>query len=232
MSDLFEENLDINSIQQALRAASFPERSSLAIWQWSMPFNGSIFDFDFRVHQGRNYSGSRYLYMLALGSNESIMNLRAAIERSVTVGKPKFLLLSNEPAKASSGWLAITQIKNAALKSRSTNDPASPPYSVYRVSRGCSSAEFTARPQLTPAFEGAPQLAVPGTYKVSLRALTSDKGGWSARGLPDPEVSSTQDNSGRELLKVEVKCPEVVSSNLTLLTILRVFKSNEYVQKK
>ncbi len=229
MTDLFEQDLDISSIQQSLKASSFPERSSLAIWQWSMPFSGSIFDFDFRVHEGRNYTGNRYLYMLALGSAESIEKLRAAVDRNVTVGKQRLLLLSDQPAKSADGWFAVTQIRNAALKSRSNSDATSMPYSVYRVSRGCSTAELTARPQLAPAFEGSPELSKAGTYSASLRALTNDKGSWSSRGLADPEVHSTMDGSGHELLKIEVKCPDIVSSNLALLRVRRVGTGNDLV---
>ncbi len=229
MTDLFEQNLDISSIQQALKAASFPQRSSLAIWQWNMPFDGPIFDFDIRLHQGREYVGNRYVYLLALGANDSIEKLRLAMDRTITVGKPNLLLLSDQPVKAGPGWLAVTQTQNAALKSRSATVAGSVPYSVYRISRGCTTASLTAHPELTPSTVGAPGLVSPGTYADSFYALSAGKGSWSPRPLTEPELRSTSDRSGRELVRVDVRCADVAASQLTLLRISRPGSGNDLI---
>ncbi len=227
MTDLFEQDLDIGSIQQALKAASFPNRSSLAIWQWNMPFRGAIFDFDFRVHQGREYSGSRYLYMLALGAKDSIEQLRASIDRNVTAGKPNFLLLSDQPVKAGPDWLKVTQTKNVALKSRSLAAGNAVPYSVYRLSRGCATASLTARPQLTPSADGSPSLANPGSYSAALYAVAANNGKWSSRALPDPGIRSTAERSGVGLITIDLTCADVTASPLTLLRVSRVGTGND-----
>src|SRR4051794_17528938 len=59
LSDLFEQDLDIASVQEALKSAGFPERASLGIWQWEMPFDGQIYDFELKTSGGHSYAGPR-----------------------------------------------------------------------------------------------------------------------------------------------------------------------------
>jgi hypothetical protein len=221
MTDLFEQDLDISSIQQSLRASHFPERSSLAIWQWRMPFSGPIFDFDFRVREGRIYTGERYLYMLALGPKESIEKLRGSIEHNVTIGKPNYFLLPSEPVKSSADWLPIAQTANTALKTRHAGDADSVPYSVYRVSRGCSTAELTARPKLSAAPGGA--------YQADLLAVANNNGKWSSRRMADPDINSTVDRSGHDSVKIKVSCQAVTGSETVLLRVRRVGTGDDIV---
>jgi hypothetical protein len=222
MTDLFEQDLDISSIQQSLRASQFPGRSSLAIWQWRMPFSGPIFDFDFRVREGRTYTGERYLYLLALGPKESLEKLRGSIDHTVSIGKPNYLLLPNDPAKNSADWLPVAQTANTALKTRHPGDAESAPYSVYRVSRGCSTAELTARPQLSSAAPG-------GNYQAELLALANNNGKWTSRRLADPDISSTLDRSGHDAVKIRVSCQAVTGSGIALLRVRRVGTGDDIV---
>ena len=70
LSDLFEQDLDIASVQEALKSAGFPAKASLGLWQWEMPFDGQIYDFELKASGGHSYTGPRPLYMLALGPEE------------------------------------------------------------------------------------------------------------------------------------------------------------------
>ncbi len=227
MTDLFEQDLDISSIQQALRGAFFPERTSLAIWQWRMPFSGPVFDFDFRVQEGRNFTGDRYLYMLALGKADAIEKLRASIEHTLTVGKPNYLLLSNRPVKVSANWLTVTQTSNAALKSRFSGSITAKPFSIYRTSRGCSTASITGRPELMPGVDGSPSLTSSGTYKESLVALENKAGKWSSRDLGESEPSLTKDRAGYSQVNIQVNCPDITQSQIVLLRLRRIGTGND-----
>lgn len=221
MTDLFEQDLDIRSIQQSLKTASFPSGASLAIWQWTLPFDGEIYDYDFRLKKGRHYAGNRHLYMLALGPKETVEQLRGSVDRTVAIGKPNYLLLSNELVVRSPDWLRVTT-ENAALKSRSPANGAAAPYSVYRVSRGCSTADITASIQLVETPNGATKLSFPGSYDVSLFGLTNTRGSWSSHELTGPAAGAGKDRAGHDVLRVKVNCAAVMGAGTTLLRIRRM----------
>ena len=216
MTDLFEQDLDISAIQQSLDAASFPAKSSLAVWQWQMPFDGTIYDYDFRNSEGRAYKGERYLYMLALGSRESIEELNKAITRTVTIKGWKYLLLSKQLAADSSNWLHVTRTNNAALKTHNDSLP------VYRISRGCDAAELTSAIQLAPEVDAPVEFSFPGAYQVSLFALIKGKESWQTHELTGPEARAVKDPSGHPGLQVKISCSAVSSAGQTVLRIRRV----------
>ncbi len=225
MTDLFEKDLDIGSIEEALKTAAFPARSSLAIWQWSLPFSGQIYDFDFRTSQGHSYAGSRFLYLMALGSEASIGNLRQAIDRTVTIGKPQFLLLSGKLLTDSQNWLTVAQTSSAALVRRSPGDAQSAPYLVYRTSRNCSVAGFTAVPHLTPTPDGVFAPASPsrsGAYQAELFSVAGKNGSWETHSLSRPIVNTAVPKAPPNAIKIELDCAAIQSSNLALLRLQRV----------
>ena len=226
MTDLFEQNLDIGSIQEALRAASFPASASLAIWQWEIPFAGPIYDFDFRTSQGHSYSGPRALYMMALGPDRSIEALRHSIERTVTIGRPNFLLLSKNLAIDPRNWLSVTQTSNAALRSRSSGDGQAMPYLVYRHSHGCAVTGFSASSRLSSVENSVITQfgSHPGAFDASLFAVTGRNGSWTAtpRAQPKVNAANTAHSGSNTSLKVELDCSVLDGADLMLLRIQRI----------
>ena len=223
MTDLFEQDSDFTSIQQALKNASFPERASLAIWQWKMPFNGAIFDFDIRVRAGKAYNGGRYLYMLALGPQESIKSLRTAISQRQTagIGDPKFLLLSDQLTERSADWLTVVHSENLARVGHVVGDRGATPYLVYQLSSTCpSTADLALKSSVRPASDGLTRLADPGSYEASLYSLSSNaKNEWTTRELGNPSVSTTKD----KLIRLSVNCAELSKSPLSILRLTRTW---------
>ncbi|MDQ2839632.1 MAG: hypothetical protein M3Y72_01050 [Acidobacteriota bacterium] len=220
MTDLFENDLDIGSIQESLRAASFPARSSLAIWQWEMPFSGAIYDFDFRSAQGREYAGSRPLYLLALGPEKSLDTLRHAIDGAVTTGKAQFLMLSSHLAANGQHWLNVTQTQHAGLVRSSPGDGQSAAYAVYRPSNGCSSAGLSFTSQLSPVTDGVISKFVPhsGSYQADLLSVDDANDKWSTKTAGSPQVQVAKGSA----LNVQVDCATLTASPMHLLRIRRI----------
>ena len=214
MTDLFQQDLDIASIQEALTSAAFPSGASLAVWQWELPFSGPIYDFDFRTSQGHPYTGQRPIYLLAAGPEKSLAMLARAISAAVTIGKPQFLMLSSHVASNAQEWLTVTRTESLGLVRRSAE------YTVYRPSSGCRSAALNAASQLTPVDSGAIARFTPhtGSYQAELFSIAGPNGAQSAHLLTNPQVES----STAPKLTVQMDCASLNSSPLDLLRIRRI----------
>lgn len=226
MTDLFEKDLNIAAIQDALRSASFPQDASLAIWQWEMPFSGAIFDFDFRTSAGHLYSGPRPLYMLALGPEKSLELLRNSIVNTVSVGQPRFLLITGYIASNPQDWLTVTQGQDVGLRQRVPGSGQSPPYAIYRPSSGCSTAGFTADSKLIPIKNTIVPALTPhdDSYQTDLFSVSGANGKWSGRKLNDAVTAGVRPAKagGGALLNVRMPCSTLNSSSINLLRIRRV----------
>jgi hypothetical protein len=226
MTDLFEKDLNIAAIQDALKSASFPQDASLAIWKWEMPFSGAIFDFDFRTSEGHVYSGPRPLYLLALGPEKSLELLRRSIVNTVSVGQPQFVLITGNLASNPRDWLTVTQTQDVGLRQRAPGSGQSPLYSIYRPSSGCSTAGLTATAKLipfknsiVPAFT-----AHDGSYDADLFAVSGANGKWSGRSVNGGAAESAQPakTAGEAILNVRMQCTTLGSSSISLLRIRRI----------
>jgi hypothetical protein len=226
MTDLFEKDLNIASIQEALRSAAFPQSASLAIWQWEMPFSGPIFDFDFKTSEGRTYTGSRPLYLLALGPEKSLELLRNSIVNTVSVGHPQYLLITGNLASNPQDWLTVTQAQDIGLRQRVPGTGQSPPYAVYRPSSGCSTAGFTATSRLIPVTDTVVPAFTPhdGAYEADLFSVMGATGKWSSRQLNDAAAASVRPapSGTGELLTVRMQCSTLDSASINLLRLRRV----------
>ncbi len=225
MTDLFENDLDIGSIEESLRAAAFPAHSSLAIFQWEMPFSGAIYDFDFRSGQGREYAGPRPIYLLALGPEKSLNTLQRAINGAVTTGKAKFLLLSNNLAANEGQWLRVTQTQHAGLVRSSPGDRQSAAYAVYRPSNGCNSAGLSFASQLSPINGGVIPKFLPhsGSYQADLFSVDQASSKWSTKPAGSPQVQLGKGAA----LNVQVDCATLTSLPVHLLRVRRIGKSED-----
>ncbi|MGC2659536.1 MAG: hypothetical protein WA324_16385 [Bryobacteraceae bacterium] len=233
MTDLFEKDLNIAAIQDSLRSAAFPQKASLAIWQWEMPFSGAIFDFDFRNSAGHTYSGSRPLYMLALGPQQSLELLHHSIVNTVSVGQPKYLLITGNLASNSQDWLNVTQAQDLGLRRRVPASGQSPGYAVYRPSSGCSAAGFTADSKLTPISNTVVPAFAPrdGSYGADLVSVSGTAGKWSTQKLTGGATVSVKPAHvpGETLLTVRMPCSTLDASSLDLLTIQRMGAPDDIV---
>jgi hypothetical protein len=226
MTDLFEKDLNIAAIQDALKSASFPQEASLAIWKWEMPFSGAIFDFDFRTSEGHTYSGPRPLYLLALGPEKSLELLRRSIVNTVSVGQPQFVLITGNLTSNPRDWLTVTQTQDVGLRQRVAGSNQSPPYAVYRTSSGCSIAGFTATSHLIPFEDSLVPAFMPheGSYDAGLFLVSSANGKWTTRTVNGGAEKSAQPakTAGEALLNVRMQCATLGSSSISLLRIRRV----------
>lgn len=223
MTDLFEQDLDIGAIKRSLDVAKFPSENGFAVWQWKMPFDGAIYDFDFRSNKGRAYQGNRCLYVLALGPKEAINQLNGSIAGRVTVGKANYLYISKELVVQSISWLSVTQTNNIVLLVRGGGGPP-----TYRVLPRCDTAELTMTVQLTPTSNGASFISFPGNYHASLCKVPNTQG---RQGCPTelvaPRIWEQTEKTKGKALKVKLSCSAVSGAGKTLLRIERVGADND-----
>ena len=219
LSDLFEQDLDIASVQEALRSAGFPEKASLGLWQWDMPFDGQIYDFELKAGSGgRSYTGLRPLYMLALGSEDSLRKWQESMGRTLSVGAANFLLLGRNLATNPYSWFTVTQTQRTALL-RTSSGNAGIPYAEYRVPSGCASIEIDGQAHLIPA----PNTAVPdfkpdpSAYHADLFSIAQNGTKPSAHALSQAEVRE----SSPVKLSVVVPCSKFPNNGLYLLRMQR-----------
>ena len=216
MTDLFEQNLDIEGIEDSLKSASFPNGASLAIWQWHLPFSGPIYDFDIRTSQGQTYTGPRPIYLLALGPEDSLRAMQNSIGAGVKIGQAAFLLISGTLASNPNDWLTVTQTQNLGLVRRSPGDANSAPYSVYRASNGCSTAAISARAHITPTTEdtiAGTFTPRPGGYEAELFSVS----GTSVHPTAKPSVETN-----KQTVTVRLDCVAVGAYPLELLRVRRL----------
>ncbi len=219
LSDLFEQNLDIAAVQEALRGAGFPEKASLGIWQWEMPFDGQIYDFELKSSGGRSYTGPRPLYMLALGPEEFLRKWQESMARTLSVGAANFLLLSRNLSSNPYSWFTVTQTQRTALL-RTSSGNAGIPYAEYRVPSGCASVEIDGQTHLTPT----PNTAVPdfkphsSAYSADLFSITQNGTKSSAHPLSQAAVRE----SSPAKLSIVVPCSTFPNNGLYLLRIQRM----------
>ena len=225
MTDLFEQDLNIESIKQSLSVAGFPGTNTLAVWQWQLPFEGTIYDYDFRTTGGRPYKGQRFLYMLAIGPPNTLSQLNAAVQRTVTIGKANYLLLGREALTQNSDWLRLATYNNVALKSHASADGDVP--AAYRLARGCDNAGLTLDVQLHAPENTATTISFPGNYGGSLFKVWKDKTRWQAGEIEGPSLGVRHGGKGDKnaheaFLNVKLSCGEVDGAGVTLLRISRV----------
>ena len=218
LSDLFEQDLDIAAVQEALKSAGFPAGASLGMWQWEMPFDGQIYDFELKASGGHAYTGARPLYMLALGPEEFLRKWQESMARTLSAGASNFLLLGRNLATNPYSWFTVTQTQRTALLRTSSGD-AVIPYAEYRVPSGCASIEIDGQAHLTPA----PNTIVPeltahsSAYHADLFSITQNGTKPSAHTLSQAAVRE----SSPARLSVVVPCSLFPHSGLYLLRIQR-----------
>jgi hypothetical protein len=223
MTDLFEQNLDIEGIEDSLKSAGFPASASVAIWQWHLPFSGQIYDFEIRSSQGQIYTGTRPLYLLALGPEDSLRAMQQAINAGVKIAQAHFLLISAKAVSNPDDWLTVTRTENLGLVRRSPGDANAAYYSVYRPSRGCSAASITGRANLTPVTQDGLLPAFephPNSYDAQLFTVS----GTNASPVLKPSVEAN-----RQTLKVRLDCGTLESAPDNLLRIRRIGTADDIV---
>jgi hypothetical protein len=226
LSDLFEQDLDIASVQDALKSAGFPQKATLGIWQWEIPFDGQIYDFELKASGGHPYSGLRPLYMLALGPEEFLRKWQESLSRTLSTGSPNFLLLGQHLAANPYSWLTVKQTQHMALL-RSSPGNAGIPYAEYRVPSGCTSVQIDAEQNLRPVENTVIPALQPHPSAYSAELFSIKQNGTKLAANPLSSVA-VQENSPTKL-SVVVQCSALPGNGLYLLRIQRVGSAGDLV---
>lgn len=230
ITDLFQDQSDVLAIERSVEELGFPGSKSIAIWQWELPFDGTIYDYDVRGSRGARYQGPRPLYFFAVASEPILRELSTTLRQTSILPPTQFLAISSNFLKNRNSWLRVTQLIGLALSER-ISGPV--PVSVMRIRSGCSSAELSASSMLEQSGFGLeldPHKAAVSSENTSanLDEVIRDNKAPKLQAVSSALVELTKINGETpSVLKVRFDCDAVAAKELYVLTVKRTAAVND-----
>ena len=166
VTDLYQQDMNIEAIQDAIRRRQFPRQAALGVWRWMVSFDGTIYDYALGKNVGQRYAGLRPLYILAVAPEPILKQWKKSLDQTLSGTKPDFLAISSNLVENPNSWLRIEKTERLARKKSDLT--ANIPYTILRPSANCSDAILEVSPSLRPSTFSAISFT-PGINLANIR---------------------------------------------------------------